>query len=378
MNKVLLVYEAGLISQGMNYLAMDLEQGMEYDPVICTSRPDLEDQHLVMAHYGLEANYMLDEDPSTSAGVQLARHLEAFDRILREEEAQVVVVYGSSLVALAAAQMSAERGVPLIHVDAGVRASRSRVGISQLNTADYRQFVIDLLADYHCVGTIESYRQLLYDHHSQVSLKITGYLNLETIPDLYLADDWYGHPVLDWVGTDRWILLIPTHEDLDHSILFANGLTALKSILTGDPDLKLVFPVQENSALHLLAEHYFDGMDQVTFIDPLILEDYYNLMGRAHLVLTDGGLVPIEASHLDQSVLVLGEELDRLDTAGLPRVATTGLTSTTIGLTIQRALSEPESVFPDQPGTSLMSVDSPSKRIRRVIKSALQQDIVDA
>lgn len=128
----------------------------------------------------------------------------------------------------------------------------------------------------------------------------------------------------------------------------------------------------EHSALHLLAERYFEGVDQVRFIAPLFLEDYYNLMGRADLVITDGGLVPIEAAHLDQAVLVLGEEVDRLDVIDLPRVSTTGLTSTTMELSIQQALTEPLKIFADSSNVPPLPVDSPSRRIRRIINAAIQ------
>lgn len=260
--------------------------------------------------------------PGQPLSALFARVLTALDPLLGAVRPDVVLVQGDTTTAAAAALAAFHRGVPVGHVEAGLRTDDP---LSPFPEETNRRLVTRL-ARWHFAGTAAHARTL----------------RREGVPR-----DWIvrtGNPVVDalrWVGTGgprsprlRSLLdatrglkrvVLTTHRRESFGGVLGGNLRALADFIAARPDTALIFPVHPNPVVREAAAELLAGRDRVHLTDPLDYPEFVGLLSEAWLIASDSGGVQEEAPSLGVPLLVLRESTERPEAlaCGAARLAPT-------------------------------------------------------
>lgn len=236
-------------------------------------------------------------------GRQTGRMLAGLEEVLFEERPDRVVVYGDTNSTLAGALAAAKLGLPLAHVEAGLRSFQ--MGMPE----EINRVVADRLAD-----------SLLCPSDTAVSnLRREGITRGVTVVGDVMADVLAGavrrardqSRILERLGfQEKKYLLATVHraENTDHPGRLAGILEALNGL--GEA---VVFPVHPRTRAALAALEWSPG-PRVSLIDPVGYLDMVRLEQAARMVLTDSGGVQKEAYWLGVPCVTLRLETEWVET----------------------------------------------------------------
>jgi UDP-N-acetylglucosamine 2-epimerase (non-hydrolysing) len=235
-----------------------------------TLTPDIE---LDLMHYG--------QRPETF----LARALEVLD----VRGADLVVVQGDTVSAFAGALAAFHRGIPVGHVEAGLRTHRFDAPFPE---EGYRQ-MIDRVAAKRWAPTKHAKQQLLLEG---LSSTVTGNTGIDAALQAVGGTS---------AGTSPY-MLVTLHRREAFGEPIAAVCRAILRIVR-QSDLTAIVPVHPNGALR---EH-LQNEPKVKLVSPLSYEDLLATLKDAELVLTDSGGIQEEAPIFGVHALVARETTER-------------------------------------------------------------------
>jgi UDP-N-acetylglucosamine 2-epimerase (non-hydrolysing) len=261
------------------------------------------------------------EPPSVNLGVgsgshaaQTAEVMKRFEPVLETTHPDLVLVVGDVNSTLAAALTAVKLGVPVAHVEAGLR-SFDRTMPEEVN-----RLLTDAISDFLFV-TEESGRQnLLREGVAPEKIHFVGNVMIDTLQAFKAR--WGGASIFNRLGLDDEqpyaLLTLHRPSNVDDPEILMNLLEALHEVAG---HLPIVFPVHPRVKPQLLSQRkrfltMLDGRAPpprkgITCLEPLSYLDFIALMSRARLVLTDSGGVQEETTILGVPCLTLRETTER-------------------------------------------------------------------
>jgi UDP-N-acetylglucosamine 2-epimerase (non-hydrolysing) len=237
---------------------------------------------------------------------QIARIMLAFEPVLRAEAPDRVVVVGDVSSTLACALVTARLGIPLAHVEAGLR-SRDRTMPEELN-----RILTDHLADDLFAPSGDAVRNLRAEGIAPARIHLVGNVMIDTLRAHRRRAE--TSDVLARLGVAaRPYALLTLHRPatVDHPARLRLALAAIERL---QRRLPVVFPVHPRTRQQLAAGGFaatLAGWPGLVTTDPLGYLDFVKLMARARLVLTDSGGVQEETTALGVPCLTLRESTER-------------------------------------------------------------------
>jgi UDP-N-acetylglucosamine 2-epimerase (non-hydrolysing) len=237
---------------------------------------------------------------SGTHAVQTCRVMTAFEPIAAELAPDVVVVVGDVNSTLACALVTAKLGVPLAHVEAGLR-SGDRSMPEEIN-----RLVTDRVSDYLFAPSPDAVANLRAEGFSDEQVYLVGNVMADTLlanigraaaggtlARLGLRPGQYG--------------LVTLHRpaNVDDPVVLGALLPALADIAR---DCPLVLPVHPRTAVYLNGAALPAGL---RVIPPAGYLDFIALEASARLVLTDSGGVQEETTMLGIPCLTLRDNTER-------------------------------------------------------------------
>lgn len=238
----------------------------------------------------------------------LARVLSGLDPLLAADRPDLVLVQGDTTTALAGALAAFHRGVPVGHVEAGLRSGN----VTSPFPEEMNRRLVTRLARYHFAATRTN----------------ADTLRAEGVPEHWIV--MTGNPVVDSLHailkdhepSDRLdqvlaplkglrLIALTTHRRESFGSTIEGHLGALRRFVERHEDLALVFPMHPNPAVRAAAEAALSGAPRVLCLDPLEYPDFIQLLSRAWLIVSDSGGVQEEAPTLGKPLLVLRENTER-------------------------------------------------------------------
>ena len=239
---------------------------------------------------------------------ELAPDLAALEPLLEREQPALVLVYGDTNSTLAGALAAAQAGIPVGHVEAGMR-SFDRAMPEELNR---------VLAD-HASDLLLCSTQTAVDNLRREGLSNEVHLVGDVMADVSLAFRDIAaerSTVLADLGlAPGGYLVVTAHRagNVDHP----ERLALLVDLLAALPEatgLAVVFPVHPRTRARLEAAGLLERLDDVTLVPPLGYLDFLELARAAHAVLTDSGGVQKEAYLLGVPCLTLRDRTEWVET----------------------------------------------------------------
>ena len=238
------------------------------------------------------------ETGSGSHGVQTARMLAAVEKILLEQRPDVVMVYGDTNSTLAGALAAAKVGIPVAHVESGLRSFRPQMA------EEINRVVTDRLSRFLFCPTKTAVENLAREGICS-GVHLVGDVMLDS---LRLFIRWADPGLLSRLGLvkDRYHLLTIHRREVVSS---PARLKAIFSALARLKDRTFLFPVHPRCK-KALQEGAIGLPDNVITVAPLSYLEMLAAEVGARLILTDSGGVQKEAYLLKVPCIVLRQETE--------------------------------------------------------------------
>lgn len=245
--------------------------------------------------------------PAQSIGGFASRALAALDDLFARADADVVLIQGDTTTVLCASLAAFWMGIPLGHVEAGLRShDRQRPFPEELNRE-----VAGLAARFHFAPTERARDNLLRQEVDPSTIFVTGNTIVDALAMLDVGPE-FSLPALDTLDfAHHRVVLVTAHRRESHGPAMASICRAIREIASRFADLSVLFPVHLNPSVQRVVHDELGDCPQVLLVDPLDYDDLLRVMQRAHLILTDSGGIQEEAPSFGKPVLVLRDVTER-------------------------------------------------------------------
>ena len=238
---------------------------------------------------------------SGSHGVQTARLLEALEAQFIEVSPSGVVVYGDVNSTLAATLAATKLGIPVAHVEAGLR-SFDRTMPEEIN-----RVVTDSLSEVHLATSPDAIGHLAHEGIEVERIHLVGNPMIDTLERVRPRLD--SIPTRDRLSVPDEYGLITLHRpgNVDDPRRASAIVDGLGTISTSVP---LVFPVHPRGR-EALTRAGIDDVEGIAITTPLGYLEFTSLMADATVVITDSGGVQEETTMLDVPCVTVRPNTER-------------------------------------------------------------------
>jgi UDP-N-acetylglucosamine 2-epimerase (non-hydrolysing) len=295
----------------------------------------------VLGLFQITPDYDLDVMvPNQTLNGLTARVLGALDPVLDAVRPDRVLVHGDTTTALAAALCAFNRGIPLGHVEAGLRT----YDLTQPWPEEMNRQVADRLCGQLFAPTPAAADNLRGERLAG-TIHVTGNTVIDALflalarmdSDAALAAELAGQ--FAFLDGSRRLVLVTGHRRENFGPGFIAICEALAR-LAARADIEILYPVHLNPQVREPVHRLLGGRANVHLIPPLDYLPFVYLMRRCHLVLTDSGGVQEEAPSLGKPVLVMRDVTER------PEAVAAG-TVELVGTKTERIVSAVEALLDD-------------------------------
>ncbi|MCI8272129.1 MAG: UDP-N-acetylglucosamine 2-epimerase (non-hydrolyzing) [Erysipelotrichaceae bacterium] len=286
-------------------LVKELEKRNEIQSIVCVTAQHRQMLDQVLKTFSIVPDYDLDimKQGQTLSDVT-TRALNGLESVIQEVKPDIVLVHGDTTTTFAGALAAFYQQVSIGHVEAGLRTWNKYSPYPE----EMNRQMVGCLCDMHFTPTKISEKNLLAEGKKKETIYVTGNTAIDAMQ--HTVQDSYRHDVLDWVGSDRMILLTAhRRENLGEPMYHI--FRAIRRIVDEFTDVKVVYPIHKNPLVRRIANEVLDGCDRVRLIEPLDVEDFHNFQNRSYVILTDSGGIQEEAPSLGKPVLVLRDTTER-------------------------------------------------------------------
>jgi UDP-N-acetylglucosamine 2-epimerase (non-hydrolysing) len=226
---------------------------------------------------------------SGSHGEQTARVLVGTERSLESNPTDALVVAGDVNSTLAAALAAVKLGVPIVHVESGLR-SRDWTMPEEVN-----RVLTDRISDLLLCTSADAIENLAEEGISGPQVALVGNTMIDSL--WRLVDQADANTPLPALGLEpRGYALVTLHRPalVDDPAHLAAVLRVLDD-LAGE--LPVIFPMHPRTRARLGSDGA-EGLQRLTLLEPLAYLEFLALERSARLVITDSGGVQEETSAL--------------------------------------------------------------------------------
>jgi UDP-N-acetylglucosamine 2-epimerase (non-hydrolysing) len=283
------------------------DAGLEVRVAVTAQHRAMLDQ--VLDCFAVRPDYDLNlMTPGQTLAEITARVLSALDPILGRESPVMAVVQGDTTTTMAGALAAFYRGIPVAHVEAGLRTG----DLAHPFPEEMNRLVTARVAGLHFAPTERARGNLLAEGIAGEHIFVTGNSGIDAV--LHVADalgQGRLHPqAWPWLDSSKKLVVVTAHRRES----FGGGIERIcdaLATLAQRPDVQVVYPVHRNPNVLDPVTLRLDGLPNLVLIEPVEYVSFVDLMRRAYLIITDSGGIQEEAPSLGKPVLVMRERTER-------------------------------------------------------------------
>jgi UDP-N-acetylglucosamine 2-epimerase (non-hydrolysing) len=270
---------------------------------------------------------------SGSHAHQTAAVMIAFEQVLNDHQPDLVLVVGDVNSTLACSLTAAKLGIPVAHVEAGLR-SYDRQMPEEIN-----RIVTDALSDFLFTTSKLAEENLTREGIPKEKIFFVGNVMIDTLQKHLVHARQQGTPAkLDVYAGDYVLLTLHRPSNVDNRGILSALLDALGEI---QKDIPIIFPVHPRT-MERIREFDLQGTlenaPDLRVMEPLGYLPFLDLMANAKFVLTDSGGIQEETTILGIPCLTIRENTER------PITLTEG-TNTLVGTDPQKILHQTQLIL---------------------------------
>lgn len=262
----------------------------------------------VLREFGICPDYNFEVMKEGQSLADLSQSItKATKKLLTEEEFHLVMVHGDTTTAFASALAAFYSGVPIAHVEAGLRTYDTRAPYPE----EFNRRAIDMISDI-CLAPTEAARQnLLREGVKYDKVFVTGNTGIDAL--FYSLKSKKPHP-FPLADNKRRIMMTLHRRETGESTLREIMLNIRNTIEAFD-DVEVVFPVHPNPKTREVAEEIFANSKSILLTPPIDFGDFHRLLKESYLIISDSGGIQEEATALGVPLLLIRDVTERPEAA---------------------------------------------------------------
>lgn len=314
--------------------------------VVCTGQ-HREMFHQVAREFGFTVDVDLDTmQPNQTLAGLTARLMLKIDQWLGGGHPDMALVQGDTTTVFVAALACFYRGIPIGHVEAGLRTA----SILSPFPEELNRRLASQMVSLHFPPTRSAQAALLKEGVAKEAIEVTG----NTVVDaLFMELARQADPgvrsgieasLSSAIGSDwatRPFVLITGHRRESFGEGFEQICRAIRALALRYPAHRFIYPVHLNPNVQRPVNGLLKEIPNVALIAPQGYRNFVALMSRCKLILTDSGGVQEEAPSLGKPVLVMRETTERPEGVEAGTALLVGASETTIVQSTTRLLDDP-------------------------------------
>lgn len=245
---------------------------------------------------GLRPDHDLDIGTDTLATVA-AEVLAGVAGVIRRDDPDLVLVQGDTTSAFAGALAAFYAGVPVGHVEAGLRTG----DLDAPWPEEGHRRAIDALATWHFAPTARARDTLLAEGARPGGVRLVGNTGIDA---LRLSP---ARPS----ARDGRTILVTVHRRENLGERLREVCSGVRRVARGWPDVRIVVPVHPNPSVQAPVWSALSGLSNVELVAPLNHGSMVRELANCTFVLTDSGGLQEEAPFFGKPVLVLRDSTER-------------------------------------------------------------------
>jgi UDP-N-acetylglucosamine 2-epimerase (non-hydrolysing) len=237
--------------------------------------------------------------------------------VLSTHKPDALLVHGDTSTTLAAAMAGFYLGIPVGHVEAGLRTHDLQAPFPE----EFNRQVASKLTKWHFAPTTFSRQNLLDEHVAEAAISVTGNTVIDALfwmlgridadSQRRRALDVFLTEQLNFDWQNQRFVLMTGHRRENFGDGFLQICHALKELAARYPAIQFVYPVHLNPNVQQPVNAILGNVANVRLIAPLDYEPFVYLLKHSHIVLTDSGGIQEEAPSLGKPVLVMRDVTER-------------------------------------------------------------------
>jgi UDP-N-acetylglucosamine 2-epimerase (non-hydrolysing) len=261
-----------------------------------------------LATFGLAPDIDLDVmRPDQRLDDLLGRLIPAVGAALGPLKAAAVLVQGDTTSTLAGALAAFHAGVPVGHVEAGLRTGDPANPFPE----EMNRRLVDHLAAWLFPPTKRGAAALRAEGIPAARIVVTGNTVVDALRWVRRNRPPAWPSSVPRFPKERTMLLVTAHRRESFGRPLRDLCTALRTVVREFPDVDIVYPVHLNPNVRRAVHRALGATPRIHLVEPVGYEELLALVDRSRLVLTDSGGLQEEAPSLGRPVLVMRRATER-------------------------------------------------------------------
>jgi UDP-N-acetylglucosamine 2-epimerase (non-hydrolysing) len=266
--------------------------------------------------------------------------------VLKEIEPNLVLVHGDTTTTLATSLASFYAGIPIGHVEAGLRTHNLKSPFPE----ELNRQIVSKIANIHFAPTTHCKNNLLSEGIPDQNIYVTGNSVIDALEYiLKLIEDHkeIRNPVLENLDAKlkfKWqnskYVLVTGHRRENFGEGFIQICQALEELSQKYPEFHFVYPVHLNPNVQEPVHKILGKLGNVHLIEPLDYLSFSMLLSECYFVLTDSGGLQEEAPSLGKPLLLMRDTTERPEALEAGTIALVGPNKTKIVVGVDKLIKD--------------------------------------
>ena len=234
-----------------------------------------------------------------------ARIVPQAGRVLREMEADMVLVHGDTSTSFCVALSAFYEGIPVGHVEAGLRSGNLREPFPE----EANRRLTGVLSTLDFAPTAASRENLRREGKPDTGIFVTGQTAVDAVREVAgrvpLRPEWRSR-----LDAGQPLVTVTMHRR-ENQPMMREMAQALGRVAAAFPDHHFIYPVHLSPAVQEAVRPVLGGVPNFELVDPLDYSDMAPLMAASRLLATDSGGLQEEGAALGVPVAVLRNVTER-------------------------------------------------------------------
>lgn len=342
-------------------LILQFKKNSQIECIVCLTGQHREMLNQVMDVFAIRADYNLDimRENQTLSSIT-SDILDRLGTVIETERPDLILVHGDTTTSFAAALVSFYHGIPVGHIEAGLRT----YDMSSPYPEEFNRQAVDLITKFYFAPTEQTRQNLLKEGKNQSYIYVTGNTVIDALATTIRRDYYNAH--LEWAKGFKLILLT-AHRRENVGEPMRCMFQAVKRIIQEYPDIKVIYPIHKNPKVREIAQEILADIERIRLIEPLDVIDFHNFMARSYMILTDSGGIQEEAPSLGKPVLVMRDTTERPEGIKAGTLKLIGTKEENIYQEIKSLLGDPELYHQMSTAVNPYGDGHASERITKII-----------
>ena len=234
-----------------------------------------------------------------------ARTMIEFEKIVKQEKPDVVLVVGDVNATLACALVAVKEHIPLVHVEAGLRSGDRKM------PEEINRILVDSIADHLFITEQDGLDNLKKEGVDAQKVHFVGNVMIDSL--VYYKEKASRLNIAGQMKIERDYILVTMHRPAN--VDTKEGLESILEIIeNASRHLSIVFPIHPRTRNNMecfgLTERLND-IPNVFITEPQGYLEFLNLMDNAKIIVTDSGGIQEETTFLKIPCLTFRNSTER-------------------------------------------------------------------